>query len=143
MITPQQDNILSNNETYGNGKSFLFDFNQGDFVIQDGKVEEIDSLEALKMWIIKILKTEKNKFKIYDNTDYGASLTELITSDLPMPFIKSEIEREITEILLQNSNIKSVQNFKFERNKMLLNVSFDCSTIYGTVESEVPFTNVR
>lgn len=137
MITPQQDNTLSDNETYRNGKSFLFDFNQGDFVIEDGKLKEIDSLEALKIWIVKILKTEKFKFKIYYSTDYGTSLTELITSDFPMPFIKSEIEREITEVLLQNSNIKSVQNFKFERNKMLLNVRFDCSTIYGTVEREV------
>lgn len=138
MITPQQDNTLnSDNETYRNGKSFLFDFSEGDFVIEDGKLKEIDSLEALEMWITKILKTEKNKFKIYNNTDYGASLIELITSDLPMPFIKSEIEREITEILLQNSNIKSVQNFKFERNKRLLTVSFDCNTIYGTSENEV------
>ena len=137
MITPQQDNAWSDNEIYGSGKSFLFDFNQGDFVIEDGKLKSIDSLEALKMWIVKILKTEKFKFTIYNNTHYGVSLTELITSDLPMPFIKSEIEREITETLLQNSKIKYVQNFKFERNKRLLTVSFDCSTIYGTVGSEV------
>ena len=68
-----------------------------------------------------------------------ADLKELITSGLPLPFIKSEIEREVKETLLKNKQIKSVENFKFERERRLLTVSFDCSTIYGSVESEVIF----
>ena len=51
--------------------------------------------------------------------------------------MKAEIERTIKEVLLKNNSIKSVENFKFERNKKLLTVSFDCSTIYGTIENEV------
>lgn len=141
---PGQDNILKENnlnddKTTITGKSFLFDFNIGDFVLDDtGNLISINNLEALKIWIIKILKTDKNKFTIYDGTNYGiVNLRELVTSDYPYEFIKAEIESNIKEVLLKNTSIKSLQNFEFERNKRLLTVRFDCSTIYGTVESEV------
>ena len=144
MITPQQygfiqyENIEASNKTTITGKSFLFDFETGEFVIKDGKPLEINGFEALEIWIIKILKTTINKYDIYKKDEYGVEdLKELITSDLPFPFIKSEIERIIKETLIQNTAIKSVQNFKFERNKRLLTVSFDVYTIYGSVESEV------
>lgn len=139
---PTQDNTIKNDilnsKKTNRGKSFSFDFFKGDFNVVDGKLQEIDTIEALKLWIEKILKTDKFKFKIYDNTDYGVTnFKELITSDFPFEFVKAEIERTIKEILLKNNSIKSVENFKFERNKKLLTVSFDCSTIYGTIENEV------
>ena len=144
MITPSQNSYIENNninaKASNGGKSFSFDFNKGDFNVVDGKLQEIDNLEALKLWISKVIKTTKYKFRIYDNSDYGITdLKELITSGLPLPFIKSEIEREVKETLLKNKQIKSVENFKFERERRLLTVSFDCSTIYGSVESEVIF----
>lgn len=137
---PTQDNTIQNDtwnsKKTNRGKSFSFDFFKGDFNVIDGKLQEIDTIEALKLWIEKILKTDK--FKIYDNTDYGVTnFKELITSDFPFEFVKAEIERTIKEVLLKNNSIKSVENFKFERNKKLLTVSFDCSTIYGTIENEV------
>lgn len=139
---PTQDNTIQNDtwnsKKTNRGKSFSFDFFKGDFNVIDGKLQEIDTIEALKLWIEKILKTDKFKFKIYDNTDYGVTnFKELITSDFPFEFVKAEIERTIKEVLLKNNSIKSVENFKFERNKKLLMVSFDCSTIYGTIENEV------
>lgn len=144
MITPQQynfieENIEVDNKTTLTGKSFLFDFEKGEFIIQDGTPVEVTGYEALKMWIKKTLYTTANKYAVYIKKDeYGVEdLKELVTSDLPFPFIKSEIERIVKETLLKNTAIKFVQNFKFERNKRLLNVSFDIITIYGTVESEV------
>ena len=144
MITPSQNSYIENNninaKASNGGKSFSFDFNKGDFNVVDGKLQEIDNLEALKLWISKVIQTTKYKFKVYDGCDYGITdLKELITSGLPLAFIKSEIEREVKETLLKNKQIKSVENFKFERERRLLTVSFDCSTIYGSVESEVIF----
>lgn len=139
---PTQDNTIQNDtwnsKKTNRGKSFSFDFFKGDFNVIDGKLQEIDTIEALKLWIEKILKTDKFKFKIYDNTNYGVTnFKELITSDFPFEFVKAEIERNIKEVLLKNNSIESVENFKFERNKKLLTVSFNCSTIYGTIEREV------
>ena len=140
LVTPQQYNYIENTnyKASNGGKSFYFDFEKGDFNVIDGRLQEINNLEALKLWITKILKTAKLKFRIYDNTDYGITdLKELITSGLPLQFIQAEIEREVRETLLKNNQIKSVQNFKFERKKRLLTVRFDCYTIYGQVRNEV------
>lgn len=60
------------------GKSYLYDFEKGDFVIRDGKLIECDGIEALKVWIEKILRTEKGRYQIYDGTSYGCQLEDLI-----------------------------------------------------------------
>ena len=120
------------------GKSFFFNFKTGEFELNDGKAVKLDGYEALKIWIKKVLYTTKNKYEIYEGSDYGViDFRELITSHMPYPFIKAEIEREVKEALLKNTAIKSVENFSFEREKRLLKVNFDCQTIYGTVKSEV------
>lgn len=136
--TTTENLTSSNNEISITGKSFLFDFSIGDFVTTDGKLTEITGLEALKMWIIKVLKTDKNKYSIYDGTNYGTmSLIELVSSDYPLPFIKSEVERIVNETLLKNSAIKSLGSFVFERDKRTLKATFAVYTIYGQTESEV------
>jgi hypothetical protein len=125
------------------GKSFKFDFDTGDFVIQDGNLVVASDYESTKIWIQKILKTEKFKFKIYEKDDttmeYGITLMDLITSNnYPLSYLKAEITREITETLLLNSVIASVDNFVFNRNKLILSVTFNVTLVDGTIiESEV------
>ena len=55
-------------------KTFLFDFNRGDFVLRDGKLVVCDGIEAVKVWIEKIIRTEKNRYSIYVGTQYGCHL---------------------------------------------------------------------
>jgi hypothetical protein len=50
-------------ETTNNGKSFLFDFATGDFVVKDGNIQTLEGIEALKIWVEKILRTEKDRYK--------------------------------------------------------------------------------
>lgn len=120
------------------GKTFNFDLDAGEFVIKDGKLQTLTGFEALKMWIKKALKTKKNKFRIYGKDgDYGVTLLDFINSDSPFAFIKAEIQREITEMLLTNDEIKAVGNFSFERGKRTLIVTFTINTIYGTTGEEV------
>ena len=140
MFPTQEVNIdyLTNspNVEKTNGKSFLFDFEKGDFVVKDGRLVKTDGIEALKVWIEKILRTEKNKYKIYVN-GYGVTLYEYITSGFPLAFVKSEIEREIKGALLTNKSIKSLSDFEFTRDKHSLKVSFTVNSVYGSTESEV------
>ena len=58
---PKTDTVLTRVETPAQTgtRSYLFDFNKGDFVVRDGKLVECDGMDALKVWIEKILKTEK------------------------------------------------------------------------------------
>lgn len=131
------DNLTnSSNIVKTNGKSFSFDYETGDFVVKDGRLQEIDGIDALENWIEKKLRTEKNKYKIYVN-GYGVTLSEYITSNFPIAFIKSEIERDVRESLTTNSDIKSLSDFEFTRDKRTLTVKFTVNSVYGSTVSEV------
>lgn len=102
-------------DSYGT-KSYLFDFDTGDFIVRDGKLIECDGIEAVKVWIEKILRTEKGRFKIYNGTEYGAKLEDLIIGNsYSVAFIESELKREIEDALLQNPQISSVSNIQITR----------------------------
>ena len=107
-------------------KSYLFDFDIGDFIVRDGKLIECDGIEAVKVWIEKILRTEKGRFKIYDNTEYGAKLEDLIIGNsYSVAFIESELKREIEDALLQNPQIRSVSNIQITRGINSLTVELE------------------
>lgn len=127
----------SNKKISSGGKSFLFNFKTGEFETRDGKITEVEGIEALKIWIQKVLNTEKNMYEVYKNSNYGVSIKDIIASDYPYGFIKSEIEAELNKALLCNDEIKSISNVQFTRDKRNLSVSFKCNTIYGQLESEV------
>lgn len=135
--TSQLDSTTS---VSSSGKSPEFDFETGDFVVVDGKVQTVTGLSAVKQWIKKVFKTEKNKYKIYNttNTDkYGVALLELITSKYPTAYIQAQVQTIITEALLKNSDITAVNDFSFTKDKNLLNVDFTVTTIYGTSTESV------
>ena len=133
-------NTESTTETSTNGKSFLFSFEAGEFIIKDGQPQTATGIEGVKVWIQKILKTEKFKFKIYETgetNEYGVTLLDLIHGDYPQEFIYAEVQREITEALLKNTEISNVTNFGFKRDKRTLLINFDVFTIYGEITEEV------
>lgn len=138
--TLENSNIELTETSIINKKSFLFDFEKGEFSIADGKIQVVEGIEALKVWIHKILKTEKFKFKIYDTGEeeqYGISILEFINNDYPQAFLYAEIQREVIEALLKNPEIIEINNFNFVKDKRTLNVSFDVISIYGTTEQVV------
>lgn len=107
------------------GKSFLFDFKKKDFILKNGKLVAIDGIEAIKVWIEKVLRTQKHKWKIYEGTDYGTTIEDLIVGHgYPKSFLESELKREITEALLKHPRIESLSEWKFRREKDKLHVMF-------------------
>ena len=109
--TATNENTLSVSESKGT-KCFLFDFSQGDFVVQDGKLVECDGVDAIRVWIEKILRTEKGRVQIYDQTEYGCHLEDLIIGNsYTVEFIEAELKREIEDALLLNPQITSVTGF--------------------------------
>jgi len=124
--TQSASNVQTQTEINNGTKTYLFDFDKGDFVIRDGKLIECDGIEAIKVWIEKILRTEKGRFKIYDNTDYGCHLEDLIIGNsYTMEFIEAELKREIEDALLLNPQISAVSNFKILREKNSLTVTME------------------
>lgn len=130
MFPKTQDlSVIAAIDTAASGKSFLFDFTADDFIIRDGKLVECKGIDAIKVWIEKILRTEKGRFRIYNDTDYGCRIEDLIVgNNYSVAFIESELKREIEEALLQNPNILSVSNFSIERTASGITVSMEVET---------------
>ena len=127
-MLPNSTDITINNEsnTSSGTKSYLFDFENDDFVVRDGKLIECDSIDAIKVWIEKILRTEKGRYPIYDNTEYGCHLEDLIIGNsYTAEFIEAELKREIEDALKQNSRITSVTNFNLTRNTNAITVTLE------------------
>ena len=127
MFPNSTDIIISNENKASNGtKSYLFDFDSGDFVVRDGKLIECDDIDAIKVWIEKILRTEKDRYSIYNDTEYGCHLEDLIIGNsYTVEFIEAELKREIEDALKQNSQIKSVTNFQIIRSKHSITVTLE------------------
>ena len=125
---PNSNDITIDNEsnTSIGTKSYMFDFENGDFVVRDGKMIECDSIDAIKVWIEKILRTEKGRYPIYDNTEYGCHLEDLIIGNsYTAEFIEAELKREIEDALKQNPQITSVTNFNITRNTNAVTVTLE------------------
>ena len=127
MFPNSTDITLDNESNISSGtKSYMFDFENGDFVVRDGKLIECDGINAIKVWIEKILRTEKGRYPIYDNTEYGCHLEDLIIGNsYTAEFIEAELKREIEDALKQNSQITSVTNFNITRNTNAITVTLE------------------
>ena len=107
-----------------NGTSYLYDFKKGDFVLRNGKLVELTGKAAIAMWLEKIIRTEKFRFKVYENVDYCVTIERLIGGIYPRGFVEAEIKREITEASLYNSYILDIVDWSFERDKDYLKIAF-------------------
>lgn len=122
------------------GKSFKFDFEKGDFVLKDGRVVKTENVEALKIWIEKVIRTEKFRFKIYEGTEYGITLEDLIGQSLPRDLVESELKRELKDALEIHFMIQSISNIVAVRDGSKLNISFEVNLVDGnSLSQEVSF----
>lgn len=114
------------------GTSFVYDHDKKAFVIVDGSPKECNQADAVKEWISMMLRLNKNSCKVFENTNLGISKDELIGSrTLPAGFARSELIREIQEMLLLCPAIESSYNYEFRRNKRTMEISFICVLYTG------------
>ena len=92
-----------------------------------------DGIEAMKQAIYCILNTERFEHIIY-SWNYGIETKHLIGESTT--FVIPEIERVITEALLQDTRILEVKNFEFQTNKNTVFVKFSVITTVGEIKSE-------
>ncbi|HFL3105467.1 TPA: DUF2634 domain-containing protein [Clostridioides difficile] len=102
--------------------------------IEKSKIDGIcDDVEALKQTIFLILNTERYQHLIY-SWNYGVELNDLIGE--PISFVIPELERRITEALIQDDRIENVDNFEFQNIKGKLQCRFSVHTKYGNIKAE-------
>ena len=93
-----------------------------------------DQQEAMKQAIFKILNTERYAYSMY-SWDYGIETMDLYGE--PVSWVCPELERRITEALLQDDRISDVTDFDFDLSKKgVIHVSFVAHTIFGEIETE-------
>ena len=97
-----------------------------------------DKQEAMKQVIYKILNTERYKYLIY-SWNYGIELEDLFGR--PAKAVTGELERRITEALIQDDRINSVDSFVFDTsNRHKVAATFTAHTIFGDIEAESEVT---
>ncbi|WP_131037903.1 DUF2634 domain-containing protein [Clostridioides difficile] len=102
--------------------------------IEKNKVDGIcDDVEALKQAIFLILNTERYEHLIYSR-NYGVELNDLIGE--PISYVIPELERRITEALIQDDRIENVDNFEFQNIKGKVHCKFTVYSKYGNIKAE-------
>ena len=91
------------------------------------------NLEEVKQAVYKILNTERYQYIIY-SWNYGVEFVDLVGQ--PTSYVCSEIQRRITEALLQDDRIESVSDFEFDTNKHEVVCTFVVHTIFGDVNTD-------
>ena len=93
-----------------------------------------DELKAMHQVIYKILNTERYQYIIY-SWNYGIELLDLFGE--PVSYVCPELKRRITEALVQDDRINSVDNFEFDSTeRRTVKVTFTVHTIFGEIQEE-------
>lgn len=94
------------------GRCFLFDFETGQHVIQNGKLVECTKEQAIKQWIRRLIMTKQGKFRVYDGSKFG--LIDLYNlrgqSVVSNSYMQGEIKRELKENIEKHYFIKKVES---------------------------------
>lgn len=112
-------------------QEWAWDFKKDEFKLKNGKMYIVEKNEAIKIWIYKILKTERFKYLIYDH-DYGHDLSYFIGQTGTQAYIKAEIERIVKEAILSTLEdyVLELRDFKVDIDSDLVIISFIAITIY-------------
>lgn len=93
-----------------------------------------DEREAMEQVIYKIINTERYQHVIY-SWNYGIELADLFGEAIA--YVCLELERRITEALMQDDRVTAVDSFLFTvSKKTVVHVAFVLHTIFGEIEAE-------
>lgn len=110
-------------------KTYKMELYKGNYIL-----EFVDSQKAMEQAIYKIIRTERYKYIIY-SWNYGIELEDLF--GMPVEYCVVELERRVSEALLQDNRITAVQGFEFdiesERGTVLIK-KFIAETIFGKIQ---------
>ena len=122
-------------------KENLIDFETGEHVIVNGDFVKVEKVEALKVWVWKCLKTERNDYKAYSSS-YGNDLKKELGYVYDRSVKEQLLYNEIRKSLLVNPYLTSVSNFTTEKTVSGSDVTiyFDIGTIYGEINGETEVT---
>lgn len=125
-------------------KEYAYDFEKNELLLDShGCTYMVTGNEALRIWILKALTTERCHYTAY-SFSFGADWQEqLVGSSMNTDVVKLELERFIVEALMVNPYIKRLDNFSFQSTSVGVMVTFECTSIYGIDTIPVPIREVK
>lgn len=105
-------------------------------IIESGKFKIVEDNEALKVWIYKVVKTERYKYIIY-NDDFGTEINKYIGKNYTRGYTESEIVRDIKEALLINEYILEIKKINARYEGSTLTIHVELTTVYSDIDMEV------
>lgn len=114
-------------------QEYAWDFDHDCFILENGKPKIVTENEAMKVWIYKTLRTERWRYRAYDDA-YGIELEQFIGATPNTKDNSTEVQRYIKEALLINPYIKSIDKVTFTNDSDVLEFSISLTTVYGKME---------
>ena len=114
-------------------QEYAWDFNHDCFIFEHGQHKTVYENEALKVWIYKTLKTERWRYRAYDN-DYGIELEQFIGAHTNTAATSIEMKRYIKEALDINPYILRINKIDFTNDRDVAGFTIDLTTVYGEME---------
>ena len=116
--------------------TFDFDFTNGDFILDGSNVSVLSGIDALRIWIEKVIRTQVGRYPLYSD-EYGVNIEDLIIGKgYGFDFIETELKREIQTALLRNSDITAIRSFTVSKRGTVLDIQFTAVTVYGELTEE-------
>ena len=112
-------------------RDIAIDFATGEPIIKNNDFVVVEKDEAIKVWCYYALKINRDKFIIY-SPQYGSTLEDLIGNNYADTY-KYEVEKRVTDCLLVNQYIRSVDKVEVEFNSETGELTGDIyiTTIYA------------
>lgn len=112
---------------------WAIDFETGEMDLKNGRPYQVEGMEALKVWVWKMLRTPRNVYEY--SADIGQEFDELIgTTDYDLA--EDSLAFLIKDALEISPYIEEVNGFAFERRGSEFIVSFTVNTVYGDFQEE-------
>lgn len=102
-------------------------------------IGHVDGIEAVKQAVFLYLNTERFKWFIFPDNDYGVEFDKYRGKDLD--FVIASLEYEIKEALSIDTRIVDIKDFEFEVKGRDIYCTFTVVCIFGSFDSSVEFTN--
>lgn len=114
-------------------KEYAWDFEKDCFIYDsNGNHILLEGNEAIKVWCYKALKTERFMYLAYTH-GFGIELYPFMAKVMGIMQRKSELKRIVTEALMVNPYIVSVDGISFDENNRNeeMDIQIAMTTVYG------------
>lgn len=95
----------------------------------------VDGLDAVKQAVFLILNTERFKWFIFPDDDYGTEFDSL--RNMPIDFVLAHIEGEVKDALSIDTRILNIGNFEFDVLGSTIHCTFTVECIFGKFDSDL------